>query len=148
MRITAISLCGLLGAFTPLAVVAQSEPLATRDFVEENVFLIDASCSAVFRLMADFGQQRGSKLVDAYVGAAGFMAGIAVAQHQEQFGTNDENAGALIQELIVEEHAKYLDGIQNTDKSLAENELQRFAQDVRFCNARMLAYEAKRQEAN
>ena len=116
-------------------------PIALQDFPGEDVFLIDAFCSAAFRLMADFGAQRGSDLAEVYAGAAGFMAGNAVSQHQEGFGTQPETAKEIVRARIVMEHSAYLDGIQTADPDTAAAELQRFTQDVTFCNRRLRAYE-------
>ena len=122
-------------------------PLALQHFPSGEVFLIDTGCSAAFRLMADFGEQRGSELAEVYAGAAGFMAGNAVAQHQQAFGTPPATAKDLIRARTVAEHAAYWDGLQHEDPATAAAELQRFTQDVTFCNARLRAYEAAIEEA-
>lgn len=133
----------------PLTAAAQQFrlPIAEQNIGESDFFLIDAQCSAVFRLMGDIGTQRGSELAEVYLGAAGFMAGNAVSQHQEIFGTQPEQAKAVVQARIVQDHSKYIAGIQATEASTQAAEVTRFSQDVIFCNARLGAYEKAINEA-
>lgn len=124
-----------------------AQPLSDKTFIEEDQHLIDTHCSAVFRLMADIGAQRASQLTDVYSNASEFMAVTAVAKYSEQFGTPQETSESLVKARILQEHEKYVAGIESTDQTIATRELGRFVKDVQFCNHRIQVYEQKIKEA-
>lgn len=116
--------------------------ISEMDLVPEDGYLIDAQCSAVFRLMSDIGQQRGSELAPTYDRAASIMAEIATKKHATDFNMGEDMALQLVQSKAVLEHESYVLGLQSQDTDFAAAELGRFGKDVQFCNQRLRTYDA------
>lgn len=114
------------------------DPLNAESLQTNEVYLVDARCSAAFQIMSDFGKERGSDLADIYAQASQYLVVVAVGRHEKEFGTSHETASSIVKDITLSDHEVYLAGLTSGE----QQGLAVFTVDVAFCNQHLRGYEA------